>query len=86
MTSGRTPSSPPTPTPSVPSVTSAWKLIVYPKVHETQLFDLRTDPGEMHDLAEDPNHTGERERLIKVLRDWQSRLDDPQPQVVSGSS
>jgi arylsulfatase A-like enzyme len=63
-----------------------WKLIIYPQVHETQLFDLRTDPGEMHDLAEDPNHTGELKRLIKVLRDWQSRLDDPQPHVVSGRS
>ena len=63
-----------------------WKLIVYPKVQETQLFDLRTDPGERQDLAEDPNHASERERLIKVLRDWQSRLGDPQPQVVSGSS
>ena len=28
-----------------------WKLIVYPKVHKTQLFDLRDDPGEMHDLG-----------------------------------
>jgi arylsulfatase A-like enzyme len=55
-----------------------WKLIVYPKVHETQLFDLQTDPGEMHDLAEEPNHASERERLIKVLRDWQRRLADPQ--------
>ena len=58
-----------------------WKLIVYPKVHETQLFDLRTDPGEMHDLADDSNHAGQLERLIKLLRDWQGRLDDPEPQV-----
>ena len=62
-----------------------WKLIVYPKIKKTQLFDLWTDPGEMHDLAEDSNHTGELERLIKLLRDWQSRLDDPQPRVVSVS-
>ena len=59
-----------------------WKLIVYPKVHKTQLFDLRNDPGEMHDLAEDPNHAGELERLTELLRDWQGRLDDPQPRVV----
>ena len=70
------------PTPSAPSATSDWKLIVYPEVHETQLFDLRTDPGEMHDLAEDPNHARERKRLIKLLRDWQERLNDPQPRVV----
>ena len=59
-----------------------WKLIVYPKVHEIQLFDLRNDPGEMHDLAEDPSRAGERERLVNLLRDWQARLDDPQPRVV----
>ena len=59
-----------------------WKLIVYPQINKTQLFDLRTDPGEMHDLAEEPNHAGERERLIELLRDWQRRLNDPQPRVV----
>ncbi len=55
-----------------------WKLIVYPKVHEIQLFDFRNDPGEKYDLAEEPSHAGERERLLKLLCDWQGRLDDPQ--------
>jgi arylsulfatase A-like enzyme len=55
-----------------------WKLIVYAQVHETQLFDLQADPGERHDLADDPKHTGERERLMMLLRDWQGRLGDPE--------
>ncbi len=58
-----------------------WKLIVYPKVDQKQLFDLRDDPGEVQDLAEDPNHASELKRLIKLLGDWQGRLDDPQPRV-----
>ena len=33
-----------------------WKLIRYPEVNVTQLFDLQTDPDEMHNLADDPEH------------------------------
>jgi arylsulfatase A-like enzyme len=35
-------------------VTPDWKLIRYPRANETQLFDLRNDPHEIQDLAEDP--------------------------------
>ncbi|MHC5539491.1 sulfatase-like hydrolase/transferase, partial [Singulisphaera rosea] len=56
-----------------------WKLIVYPKVNKTQLFDLKADPSEIHDLAADPSHAREVERLTALLRDWQTKLDDPQP-------
>ena len=28
-----------------------WKLIRYPQVNRTQLFDLRNDPHEIHDLS-----------------------------------
>jgi 7,8-dihydropterin-6-yl-methyl-4-(beta-D-ribofuranosyl)aminobenzene 5'-phosphate synthase len=56
-----------------------WKLIVYPKVNKTQLFDLKSDPIEMHDLANDANHAGDAARLLRMLRDWQGRLDDSLP-------
>jgi arylsulfatase A-like enzyme len=56
-----------------------WKLIVYPKIDKSQLFDLQSDPDEMHDLATDPNHASERNRLGNLLQEWQKRLDDPQP-------
>jgi arylsulfatase A-like enzyme len=56
-----------------------WKLIVYPQINKTQLFDLRNDPDETRDLASDPNDRGVVERLTASLRDWQRRLDDPQP-------
>jgi arylsulfatase A-like enzyme len=62
-----------------------WKLIVYPKASEIQLFDLRADPGEMHDLAESPRYAGERARLIQLLGDWQERLGDLQPRFARQS-
>jgi len=58
-----------------------WTLIVYPKVHKKQLFDLQHDPGEVCDLADDPKHASELERLLKLLGDWQCRLGDPEPRV-----
>jgi arylsulfatase A-like enzyme len=62
-----------------------WKLIVYPKVHKAQLFDLQTDPGETCDLADGPSHAVELDRLTELLRDWQKRLGDPRPSVVPPS-
>jgi arylsulfatase A-like enzyme len=56
-----------------------WKLILYPKINTSQLFDLENDPGEMHDLANGPKHAGERIRLTALLREWQKQLGDSQP-------
>jgi arylsulfatase A-like enzyme len=43
------------------------KLIYYPTGHRFQLFDLRNDPNEMHDLSEDPEYADIRERLTGIL-------------------
>ncbi len=64
-----------------------WKLLVYPQVNKVQLFDLEHDPAEMKDLAADPAHAGERDRLLALLKQWQQeqgdtlplRSDHPQP-------
>jgi arylsulfatase A-like enzyme len=56
-----------------------WKLIVYPKINKVQLFDLRNDPAERHDLATDKAHGAEVERLTTLLKDWQKRSGDAQP-------
>ena len=55
------------------------KLIVYPEINTSQLFDLARDPGELHDLANDPQHAREHSRLYDLLRDWQKKLGDSQP-------
>ena len=53
-----------------------WKLIVYPQINKTQLFDLQNDPSEMHDLAADPSQAGQVNRLTSLLRGQQARAGD----------
>lgn len=55
-----------------------WKLIVYPQINKTQLFDLQSDPAEMHDLAADPQHATEVLRLTALLQRQQKLQDDLQ--------
>ncbi len=59
-----------------------WKLIRYPQIDHTQLFDLESDPDEMKDLAKDPAQKGRIESLTALLRDWQAKLGDGQPLTV----
>lgn len=47
--------------------TDRWKLIDYPKIQRTQLFDLARDPAEMHDHSAHPQYAG-------VLADMRTRL------------
>ncbi|QDU60382.1 Arylsulfatase [Planctomycetes bacterium Pan216] len=56
-----------------------WKLIEYAVKGKrtTQLFDLESDPDEVHNLAADPKYKAIRERLSVKLGDWQEKLDDP---------
>jgi arylsulfatase A-like enzyme len=57
--------------------TERWKLIWYPKIGREQLFDLRTDPHEVHDRISDtrlaPIVSGLRDRL----RAWLGEQGDP---------
>ncbi len=53
-----------------------WKLIVYPQINKTQLFDLEKDSAETHDLAGDRAHAGEVKRLTQRMKLWQRQLRD----------
>jgi len=55
-----------------------WKLIVYPQINKSQLFDLLADPIEMHDLAADPAHAAELKRMTALLKDLQDKAGDTQ--------
>ncbi|MFZ5830046.1 MAG: sulfatase-like hydrolase/transferase [Planctomycetota bacterium] len=59
-----------------------WKLIIYPQINRSQLFDLQQDPQEMHDLIGDPQHAERIEALITEMRRWQQELGDDQPLAV----
>ncbi|HEY1064542.1 MAG TPA: sulfatase-like hydrolase/transferase [Pirellulales bacterium] len=56
-----------------------WKLIVYrtPGERHTQLFDLQTDPDELHNLADEPAHRVQRERLETLLSAERKAFGDP---------
>ena len=56
-----------------------WKLIRYPQISKTQLFDLASDPGEKHDLADDPKYSAELQRLTDRLTQEQTAADDQLP-------
>lgn len=59
-----------------------WKLIRYPRIDRTQLFDLAADPHETRDLAGDPAHVVDRWRLTGLLVEWQASVGDAQPLAV----
>lgn len=61
---------------------SRWKLIRYPQVDVTQLFDLRADPHERRNLAADPDQTTRVNQMMARMRRWQRELGDPDPLVV----
>jgi arylsulfatase A-like enzyme len=56
-----------------------WKLIVYPQINKTQLFDLHNDPAETRDLAGDPTQATEVKRLTALLLEAQKDASDAQP-------
>lgn len=48
--------------------TTRWKYITYPEIHDTEeLYDLKNDPHEMHNVAQDPKNA-------KILADMKERL------------
>ena len=48
-----------------------WKLIRYPLVNQTQLFDLQADPHELQNLADDPAHAAKVAELTALLQQAQ---------------
>jgi arylsulfatase A-like enzyme len=56
-----------------------WKLIRYPQINKSQLFDLANDPHERHDLSGDAENAGRMKGLSTLMQDWQRRLGDKTP-------
>lgn len=47
------------------------------KVPVLELYDLRSDPDEMRNLADEPIHRSEQDRLLDALRNWVKSTNDP---------
>jgi choline-sulfatase len=56
--------------------TSGYKMIYYPKIGKTLLYNLKTDPLEMNNLAEDPSYTGIIKKLKARLKKLQEDVGD----------
>ena len=60
-----------------------WKLIRYPLIDKTQLFDVAHDAHEEHDLAGQPENAGKIKELLAKLAELQKKYDDPAPLTVA---
>lgn len=60
-----------------------WKLIRYPQVDRTQLFDLQSDPEETTDLAGKPEYAGRVAELTKLLGTELTKAGDKAPLTVA---
>jgi len=56
-----------------------WKLIRYPQVDQTQLFDLKSDPDETKNLANDPEFSEKVSLLMALLAAQQKAWGDSAP-------
>jgi arylsulfatase A-like enzyme len=59
-----------------------WKLIRYPLIDKTQLFDLQADPHEMNDLAGKPESAAKIAELTALLEKTRKEYGDTAPLVV----
>jgi arylsulfatase A-like enzyme len=60
-----------------------WKLIRYPLVNQTQLFDLQADPHELQNLAGDPAQAAKVAELLALLEKAQRQYGDEFPLTVA---
>jgi arylsulfatase A-like enzyme len=56
-----------------------WKLIRYPLIDKTQLFDLQADPHEMSDLADKAQSAGKIQELTALLEKTRREYGDSAP-------
>lgn len=56
--------------------TKEWKLIRYPEIGITQLFNLENDPLETVNLSGDERFKGKTEELLEIMRKWQEKAGD----------
>lgn len=54
-----------------------YKLIYYPEIEKTILYNLKQDSLEMNDLAADPQYTAKIKELKTKLKKQQKEYSDP---------
>lgn len=56
-----------------------WKLITYPQINKSQLFDLQEDPAETQNLYGHAGSQVHADRLLAELKRWQEAVGDTSP-------
>ena len=51
-------------------------MIRYPQIDYTQLYNLKNDPNEIHNLATDPIHQSKVNDMMKLLKFHHQATDD----------
>lgn len=59
--------------------TREWKLIRYQELDYSQLFNLKEDPLELKNLAEDESFQPKVKELTELMIEWQHKVDDKAP-------
>ena len=54
-----------------------YKLIYYPMIKRTQLFDMQADPHEKNDISAMPEHAERIKQMMAQLKEWQQTVEDP---------
>ncbi len=60
-----------------------WKLIRYPRINHTLLFDLKNDPHELHNLADEPVQARRVKEMLGLLKRSQEKVGDDLPLTVA---
>ena len=63
--------------------TDRWKVIRYPQVDQTQLFDLQADPHELNNLAAKPAQAGRVKEMLALLASAQKDCGDTCPLTIA---
>ena len=66
--------------------TQGWKLIRYPQVNQTQLFDLQADPYEIQSLVADPKQAARVAELSALMKQKLTAAGDSPTGRRSGKS
>jgi len=56
--------------------TDEWKLIRYPQINYTQLFNLKKDPLEINNLAATTEYEDKVTEMMGLLKEWHLATDD----------
>jgi len=56
--------------------TDEWKLIRYPQINHTQLYNLKSDPLEINNLASEIKYKDKVAEMMELIKEWYKATND----------